>query len=165
MEFKMSSSFKRQAVQIERSVHAHGHGSETIFARRPILTAIAVGAGSLAPHFFLPVQASLGFAAVLIGLIAGIYFGFAVMNGSARDQFVEFSVAGLFAVAAIFGLLLSPIILPLAYLGHGLWDLAHHNKSRLSLVAIPQWYVPWCAVIDVIIGAGLIAIWARHGIL
>ena len=146
----MSSSFKRQAVQFERSVHAHGHGSESIFARRPILTAIAVGAGSLAPHFFLPVQASLGFA---------------VMNGSARDQFVEFSVAGLFAVAAIFGLLLSPIILPLAYLGHGLWDLAHHNKSRLSLVAIPQWYVPWCAVIDVIIGAGLIVIWARHGIL
>jgi hypothetical protein len=102
---------------------------------------------------------------VLIALIAGIYFGFAVMNGSARDQFVEFNVTGAFTVAALFGLLLWPILLPLAYFGHALWDLAHHNKSRLSLVAIPQWYVPWCVIIDVIIGAGLIAIWSAHGIL
>ena len=76
---------------------------------------------------------------MLIGLIAGIYFGFAVVNGSARDQFVEFNVTGLFAVAGLLGLLLWPILLPLAYFGHALWDLAHHNRSRLSLVAIPQW--------------------------
>lgn len=107
----------------------------------------------------------MGFAAVLIGLIGGVYFGFAVVSGSARDQFVEFSVAGMFAVAGIVGLLLWPIILPLAYLGHALWDLVHHNRFRLSLVAIPQWYVPWCAVIDVIIGAGLLAIWKSDGFL
>lgn len=153
------------AVQSEHSGHAHDHRNASVFARRPIFTAIAIGVGSLAPHLFLPAEASLGFAAVLLGLIAGIYFGFAVMNGTVRDQFVEFTVAGLFAVSAIVGLLLWPVLLPLAYLGHGLWDLAHHNKSRLSLVAIPQWYVPWCAVIDVIIGAGLIAIWSVHGIL
>jgi hypothetical protein len=35
----------------------------------------------------------------------------------------------------------------------------------LSLVAIPQWYVPWCIVIDVIVGAGLIVIWKIDGIL
>ena len=158
----MSSSV---AVQTEQSGHAHDHGNASLFARRPILTGVAIGIGSLAPHFFLPAEASLGFAAVLIALIAGIYFGFAVMNGSARDQFVEFNVTGLFAVAALVGLLVLPILLPLAYFGHALWDLAHHNKSRLSLVAIPQWYVPWCVVIDVIIGVGLIAIWTAHGIL
>lgn len=160
----MSSSV---AVQLEQSGHAHDHGHHgaSVFARRPILTGIAVGVGSLAPHFFLPAQASLGFAAVLIALIAGIYFGFAVMNGSARDQFVEFNVTGMFAVTALVGLLVWPILLPLTYFGHALWDLAHHNKSRLSLVSIPGWYVPWCVVIDVIIGAGLLAIWSAHGIL
>ena len=160
----MSSSV---AVAIKPSghAHAHDHRNASLFARRPILTGVAVGVGSLAPHFFLPAEASLGFAAVLIALIAGIYFGFAVMNGSARDQFVEFNVTGLFAVAALVGLLVWPILLALAYFGHALWDLAHHNKSRLSLVAIPQWYVPWCVVIDVIIGVGLIAIWTAHGIL
>jgi hypothetical protein len=158
----MSSS---AAVQLDDSGQSHHHRNASAFAKRPMLTGVTVGVGSLAPHFFLSAEASLGFAAVLIGLIAGIYFGFAVMNGTVRDQFVEFMVAGLFAVSAIFGLLLWPILLPLAYLGHGLWDLAHHNKSRLSLVAIPQWYVPWCAVIDVIIGAGLIAMWNANGIL
>ena len=156
----MSSS-----VAAQPSGHSHEHGTASVFARRPILTGVAVGAGSLAPHFFLPADASLGFAAVLIALIAGIYFGFAVMNGSARDQFVEFNVTGLFAVAALVGLLVWPILLALAYFGHALWDLAHHNKSRLSLVSIPQWYVPWCVIIDVIIGAGLLLIWRANGIL
>ena len=137
----------------------HRRVSPSVFARRPILSGILVGLASLASHFFLPPQASLGFAAVLMALIAGIYFGFAVMNGSPGDQFVEFNVAGMFLVAAMLGMLLWPILLPLAYFGHALWDLAHHNRSRLSLVAIPQWYVPWCIVIDVIIGAGLLATW------
>ena len=142
--------------------HARGN---SLFEERPIFTAIAVGVGSLLPHLFLPPQASLGFAAVLIALIAGIYFGFAVVNGSGRDQFVEFNVTGLFAVTGMLGLLWQPVLLPLAYFGHALWDLAHHNRARLSLVAIPQWYVPWCVVIDVIVGAGLFVIWSSHGIL
>ena len=145
--------------------HPHYGAGISHFARRPILTGILVGLGSLLPHFFLPAEASLAFAAVLIALIAGIYFGFAVVNGSPRDQFVEFNVTGLFTVSALIGLLLWPVLLPLAYFGHALWDLAHHNRARLSLVAIPQWYVPWCVVIDVIIGAGLLAIWTSHGIL
>jgi hypothetical protein len=61
-------------------LHKHAHPASA-FARRPVLTGIAVGIGSLLPHAFLTPQASLGFAAVLIALIAGIYFGFAVVNG------------------------------------------------------------------------------------
>lgn len=157
----MSSSVER----VGRSHHAHDRGGDSVFARRPILTAIAVGVGSLAPHAFLSPEASLGFAAVLIALIAGIYFGFAVMNGSGRDQFVEFNVSGLFAVAGLLGLLKWPILLPLAYFGHAAWDLAHHNRWKLRLVAIPIWYVPWCVIIDVIIGAGLLVIWKIDGII
>ena len=158
------------AVEQEMVHSGHAHGTDSgrgasVFARRPVATGILVGVGSLAPHLFLPAEASLGFAAVLIALIGGIYFGFAVTSGSPRDQFVEFNVAGAFAIAGLLGLLLSPLILTLAYLGHALWDLAHHNRFRLTLVAIPQWYVPWCIIIDVIVGAGLLAIWSRSGIL
>jgi hypothetical protein len=145
--------------------HAQEHSHSSIFSRRPILTGIAVGIGSLLPHAFLPPQVSLGFAAVLIALIAGIYFGFAVVNGSGRDQLVEFNITGLFAVAGLVGLVNWPLVLPIAYFGHALWDLAHHNRARLSLVAIPQWYVPWCIVIDVIVGTGLLVIWTSNGIL
>jgi hypothetical protein len=158
----MTSSAEQSAFHQH---HTHGREGTSMLARRPILTGIGVGVASLAPHFFLPAEASLGFAALLVSLIAGIYFGFAVMNGSAREQFVEFNVTGGFAVAALLGLLLWPILLPLAYLAHGLWDLAHHNRSSLSLVRIPQWYVPWCAIIDLIIGVGLLVVWTSHGIL
>ena len=70
-----------------------------------------------------------------------------------------------FVVAGLLGMLLWPIALPLAYLGHAAWDFAHHNRSRLALVAIPQWYVPWCVMIDVIVGFGLIALWTAHGVI
>lgn len=160
---RMSASSHQTAGQPD---HAAGtHRAESVLARRPILTSVAIGVGSLAPHLFLSPQASLAFAAVVIALIAGIYFGFAVTMGSPRDQFVEFSVAGMFAIAGLVGLLIWPLLLPLAYLGHALWDLAHHNRSRLSLVKIPQWYVPWCIIIDVIVGIGLLVIWTHTGVL
>ena len=161
----MSVAVGQNAVHAGHSHDAYRGENASIFARKPILTGVAVGVGSLAPHLFLSPEASLGFAAVLVALIAGIYFGFAVMNGSVRDQFVEFNVTGMFAVAGLLGLLLWPFLLPIAYFGHALWDLAHHNRSQLSLVKIPQWYVPWCIVIDVIIGTGLSVIWTTHGII
>ncbi|HZO32342.1 MAG TPA: DUF6010 family protein [Chloroflexota bacterium] len=144
---------------------AHDQRQPSLFARRPILTAIVVGAGSLLPHAFLPREASLGLAANLIALIAGIDFGFAVVNGSGRHQMIEFNVTSLFAVAGLLGMLYWPLMLPIAYLAHAGWDLAHHNRARLSLVAIPSWYVPWCVVIDVIVGAGLFILWRTDGIL
>jgi 4-amino-4-deoxy-L-arabinose transferase-like glycosyltransferase len=136
-----------------------------VFARFPVLTGLAVGAVTLAPHAFLSPEGSVAFAAVVIALIAGVYFGFAVMNGSPRDQFVEFNVTGLFTVAGLVGLLLWPLVIPLAYFGHAAWDFAHHGRLRLPLVAIPAWYVPWCVVIDVIVGAGLLLIWRNHGLI
>ena len=95
----------------------------SVLARHPVLTGMAIGAGSLLPPAFLPRQASLAFAAILIAFIAGIYFGFAVVNGSGRDQLVEFSVASLFAVAALLGLLYWPLLLPIAHLAMpaGIW--------------------------------------------
>lgn len=143
----------------------HAHRPASIFARQPVLTGIAVGVVTLVPHAFLAPQASVGYAAIVIALIAGVYFGFAVMNGSPRDQFVEFTVTGVFSLAGLFGLLAWPALLPVAYFAHALWDFAHHNRLRLPLVAIPAWYVPWCVIIDVIVGAGLVVIWRGHGLL
>jgi uncharacterized protein DUF6010 len=137
----------------------------SIFSQRPISTGVAVGLISLAPHFFLSPAMSLAFAAILLGVVAGVYFGFAVVRGSNFQQQIEFNVAFLFAIAALLGMGVSPWFLPIAYLAHGLWDFAHHNRAKLDLVAIPQWYIPWCVVIDVIIGFGLIAVWHWNGVL
>ena len=138
---------------------------ESVFAQRPIATGIAVGAVSLAPHFFLPPDLSLAFAAILLGVVAGVYFGFAVVRGSNLQQQIEFNVAFLFVIAALLGVAVSPWFLPAAYLAHALWDFAHHNGANLKLVSIPQWYIPWCVVIDCIIGFGLIGVWFWNGVL
>ena len=87
---------------------------QSVFARRPVLTGLAVGVATLAPHAFLSPEGSVGFAAVVIALIAGVYFGFAVMNGSPRDQFVEFNATGLFTLAGLLGLLVWPPVAQLA---------------------------------------------------
>jgi hypothetical protein len=143
----------------------HHSASDSIFARHPVATGIAVGTISLLPHFLLSPEMSLAFAAILLGVVAGIYFGFAVVQGSNLQQQIEFNVAFLFVIAALLGVGLSPWFLPAAYLAHGLWDFAHHNRVNLRLVSIPQWYISWCVVIDVIIGLGLIAIWHWNGVL
>jgi hypothetical protein len=148
--------------------HSHaGHGTNSIFADYPLTTGAVIGVASLVPHLLLPVYLSVTFAAILISLIAGIYFGFAVVNGSTWEQMVEFSVAGLFMLAAMLGVAVWPGIIAIAYFAHAAWDFAHHNRSRthFSLVRIPSWYVPWCVVIDVIIGLGLIVIWRVHGVI
>ena len=137
----------------------------SLFAQWPVLSGIAVGVATLAPHVLLSPEGSVGYAAVVVALIAGVYFGFAVMNGSPRDQVVEFNVTGLFALAGLLGLLVWPAVLPIAYFAHAVWDFAHHNRLQLPLVAIPAWYVPWCVVIDVIVGAGLLVIWRNQGLI
>lgn len=51
------------------------------FAKLPIVTALGLSAFSVAPHLLLPPATSLAFAAVLLGVIAGVYFGFAGRGG------------------------------------------------------------------------------------
>lgn len=94
-------------------------------------------------------------------IVAGVYFGFAVMRGSKLQQQVEFNVAFLFVIAALLGMGVSPWFLPGAYLAHGLWDFANHHGAKLRLVSIPHWYIPWCVIIELGDSAGFAAVALR----
>jgi len=61
-----------------------GTAPSSIFAARPVATGIAVGVATLVPHPFLPPDLSLSLAAIVMGMVAGVYFGFAVIR---RRQF------------------------------------------------------------------------------
>jgi hypothetical protein len=72
----------------------------------------------------------------------------------------ELTVGTGFFTAALVALLVTPWIVPVAYVAHGVWDYAHHQGSKLSsvpprLVAIPLWYPSFCAVYDWVGGGGL----------
>lgn len=113
---------------------------------------------SLAVHLALPEEASQVVAAMLLCLIAGVYIGFAVMDGRMKRIMVEAAVACLFMAFAAWSLLSAPWLIPLGYLAHAGWDFLHHTP--LFEVAMPKWYVPACVVVDVIVGIGLWLIWA-----
>lgn len=123
----------------------------------PSLIGIMLSLASLPLHFLLGKTHSIQLASIILAVIGAIYVGFALQKGSIRQILVEASVASLFIGSAIGGMWLTSWIVPVAYVLHGFWDVAHHRHSRL--VEVPHWYPPFCAAYDWLFAAGLTAIW------
>ena len=128
--------------------------------KHPASIGAALAVISLPVHFLLSANISHQIAAVALALIAGVYVGFAVQDGRPRILVAEGLVALAFFAAALAGLIVSHWVIPLAYLMHGLWDLAHHRRVKTSM---PAWDVPLCAVYDWVFAAGLTTAWILHG--
>jgi hypothetical protein len=124
--------------------------------RHPARIGAIFAVASLPLHWWLPLPASQQLAALVLGLVAGIYVGFAVVDGRLATFGIEAAVAAAFLAAAVAGLWVSPWLVPAAYAVHGLWDMAHHRHVS---TAMPRWYIPFCAVFDWTFAAGLAAIW------
>jgi hypothetical protein len=61
----------------------------SLFARYPLSTGVGVGVATLVPHAFFTPEASRALAAIVIALIAGIYFGFGGLNPLDSPPVVE----------------------------------------------------------------------------
>ncbi|HEX2030851.1 MAG TPA: hypothetical protein VHL78_05555 [Actinomycetota bacterium] len=97
-------------------------------------------------------RAAFGFLAILLGMIAAVYLGFALQDGRRRAFVVEYGGMVLFAGAATVALVVQGgIVLALGYFGHGLWDAIHHRRGLDTVM--PWWYVPLCLGYDALIGA------------
>jgi hypothetical protein len=127
--------------------------------RAPWLTGSLLAVISLPIHLAVSHHESVVTAAVILGLIAGIYIGFALVDGRVRWLIIESTIAILFVSAATFGVMEWQWAIPIAYAMHGLWDWAHH---RLVGTMLPRWYVPLCAIYDWIAAAGLALIWMYY---
>jgi hypothetical protein len=99
--------------------------------------------------------------AVVMSMVYGVYFGFAVKSGSSRDLAIEvvFILIGL--TAAVLSVQSGGIYLAVGLLLHGVWDLLHHPKWHVvGTPGVPLWYIPFCAIYD--IGAAIaigVAVW------
>jgi hypothetical protein len=131
------------------------------FARSPAAAIDALLAAATIPlNLLLSQTQSEQFAAVLLAVIGAIYIGFSLQKGTRAQFATELIVATGFFAAALAGLWVTPWIVPVAWAAHGIWDHAHHQGSRLAsrpsrLVAIPLWYLPFCAVADWVAAASL----------
>ena len=124
--------------------------------RHPAVAGAVLSLLSLPVHLVLPEVTSNQFAAVILGLVAGLYAGFALQDGRARILAMEGLAALAFLAFALAGLVWSPWFIPAAYGLHGVWDLLHHRQISTRL---PSWYPPMCAVYDWVFAAGLCVLW------
>jgi hypothetical protein len=92
--------------------------------------------------------------AVIIALIAAVYIGFAVGDGRPRVIAVEAAVALAFVVLAATAVTETAWLLVAAYAGHGLKDLW---QERHHFVAGTRWWPPFCAAVDGLVAAVLVA--------
>jgi hypothetical protein len=93
---------------------------------------------------------AFGLLAILLGMIASVYLGYALADGRLRAFQVEY--VGIVAFTALATIALardSALLLALGYLGHGLWDLVHHRRG--VEVRMPWWYVPLCLSYDTVL--------------
>lgn len=106
-----------------------------------------------------PEAARLPMLAVLLGLAAGVYPGFAMRQERAAASRLQWGVALTFAAIAVSGLTWSPWWLAAGWLLHAGWDALHHAGRRGDYV--PRAYPMFCLAYDVPLAA--YAAWIASG--
>lgn len=127
---------------------------------RPIWLGAGLGILLVPLHFLVPSDLSLQIAALLLCVIAGAYIGFAAADGRPGAMVTEFAGAGLFGAAGLAGLNGYPLAIPIAIMAHAGWDWLHHTTFGAR---VPGWYIPFCVVVDLLVGGALLALYlTRH---
>lgn len=106
---------------------------------------------------FIPKSISLQFFGILLGVIAGVYLGYGISDGRAREIIIECGNIFLMLSLIFTGILVSPYFLALGYFAHGIWDIAHHPK--LVQTKVPQSYIYLCSIYDWVAGIFIVVWW------
>lgn len=134
--------------------------------RHPIQSGIAFGVVLSTGFYVLPPQKSKLASSIFIGIMGGVYWGFAVCNGKTKHVAQETIISSIYTFIAIY-LLEKQINLNPQYIGigialHGVYDLLQHFKIMPYNDHVPYQYGLTCAVADVIIGASVYLLWIKR---
>jgi hypothetical protein len=96
--------------------------------------------------------------------IAYLVFG-AVRGHLRRPGVLRLEIVGLlaFSACALLAVLVDPrvgqYVAGLAWIGHAAWDVAHHPdlSGHPAVGVVPRGYAEFCIVVDLLVGAALIA--------
>ena len=128
--------------------------------RSPVFWGVGVGIFQAAsPIGFWWLDQDVIWAIALV-IIAPVYIGLAVADGRSNVIAVEVGVATTFVVLAIVAIDLSPWLVVVGLVGHGLKDLWQH---RTHFVANTRWWPPFCLVVD-FVAALVIAVLLLAGV-
>jgi len=86
-------------------------------------------------------------------VIASYYVLFAAAGASARTLMIEIAIASCFLLVAVLGFKGNFWIVPVALVGHGVFDFFH----RFFIVnpGVPRWWPGFCLAFDVVLAAWL----------
>jgi hypothetical protein len=98
--------------------------------------------------------------ALSLTIIASIYVGFAVADGRPNVIAIEVGVAAIFIILAGVAIGLTPWLVVIGLVGHGIKDLWQH---RTHFVANTRWWPPFCLVVDGV-AASVIAVLLLTGV-
>ena len=124
---------------------------------RGSLIGAALSLPTLALGAWLPYYLAVGFFAVLLGVTAGVYLGFALQDGRRLVILAETVLLLPFMLLAMAALSLNIHLLAFGFFLHGLWDLAHHPRAVQTRLV--PWYPPACLVFDWIVAAFIFFHW------
>jgi hypothetical protein len=118
-----------------------------------ILFGAALGIPFLIVSPFFSDEVVTNFYGVFVGMVASVYFGFALSDGRAKAFNIEtLSMIGFGVLATVAIMNDEPMLIAAGFLGHALWDALHPHPMT---TAMPLWYVPACIGMDVVLAAYL----------
>lgn len=129
----------------------------------PAIVGLTIGVASLAD--IQPWRPAEPTTALLVGLaVAYLVFG-AVRHQFHRPGVLRLQIVGLvvFGGCALVAALLDPgtgkYMAAAGWIGHAAWDVAHHRdlSHHPAVGVVPRGYAEFCIVVDLLIGASLIA--------
>jgi hypothetical protein len=97
---------------------------------------------------------------LILVAIAFIYVGFALKDNTVPYIILEIVVAILFYFIALIGYLRNSSLVAFGIIGHGVWDILHHNAWVVN-TAIPTYWPSFCLTIDLLYGIYLLYIFKK----
>ena len=118
--------------------------------RAPVVAGVVVGVlQAFSPIAFWWLHQDVVWA-IALPAIAFVYIGFAVADGRPAVLAVETVVAMGFVIVSCVAITVSPWLVVVGLVGHGLKDLWQHHSH---FVANTRWWPPFCAAVDFIAAA------------
>ncbi len=124
---------------------------------RPTILGFAAAAATIGVALLLRKTLALDFFGALLGITAGVYLGFGLLDGRSKEIVIELVGVLIFLGLAVAGLKLWAYFLAAGFFLHGFWDAAHHAKGIRTKIA--RWWRPSCLAYDWIVGAFIVAWW------
>ena len=120
-----------------------------------VLAAVVAGSSGV-----IGLDRARAFYPTVLIIIASYYVLFAAMEASWQTLLLEILVASAFSAVAVLGFKKVFWLIPVALIGHGLFDFVHrfviHNPG------VPRWWPGFCLAFDFFVGAWLAMHLVRH---